>query len=131
MHPTTCDVLSTYQSDFYKGFPAFTKNKYFSGTAYHLAATAEQDFYDDFFAMLTSRAGLERAMNIVVPKGVSITYREKAGRKIIFIQNFDEEKKSLDLVKHYKDLLSGEILSGRLEINGFSARVIMACEEQL
>lgn len=130
LHPTTCDVLAVYQSDFYKGSPALTKNKYFSGAAYHLAATAHQDFYDDFFAQLAAEAGLERAMNTEIPKGVSVTYREKSGRRIIFVQNFDEDRKTLALDRRYKDILSGEVFGGILEIDGLSAKIITPIDEE-
>ena len=63
VHPTTCEVLAKYDSDFYKGYPAMTVNRFGKGKAYHICATADTELFDDLFAQITSEIGIEKALD--------------------------------------------------------------------
>lgn len=119
-HPTTCQVLSVYEEDFYAGQPVLTKNAFGKGTAYHLCATADDVFFSDFYTMLASELRLERAMETKVPEGVSLTWRESEQGKIIFVQNFSSDVKTLTLKQPYTDLLTGASCQGTLTVSGYS-----------
>ena len=41
MHPEGAEVLATYESDFYAGMPAVTKNIYGKGHVYYVATQLE------------------------------------------------------------------------------------------
>ncbi len=125
LHPTTCEVLSTYKKDFYKGLPTITRNKFEKGTAYHLAATGEGELYDDLFKMIADEAGVKAPLSSV-PKGVSLTLRGD----LYFIQNFDEEERTVSLDNKFSDLLSGECVEGDVVIPALSARVLKPCDKQ-
>lgn len=105
-HPTTCEVLVTYASDFYAGMPALTKNSYDKGTAYHLCASAESGFFLDFYVALTRTLGLKRAMETHVPDGVSLSLRESAHEKLVFVQNFTYTSQTITLDQPYRDALT-------------------------
>lgn len=120
---TTAECQASYESDFYQGSPAVTCNRFGNGKAYHIAATVPESFYDAFFAELTQ--GMERAMDTTVPKGMSLTWREdEQGRKLIFVQNFARDARSLTLDKAYEDVLSGETLSETITLPGFGYRIL-------
>lgn len=124
--PTTCEILSVYESDFYEGAPAITRNDFGKGTAYHICSNSDQQFYDDFMKMIADEAQLDRAMNTDIPDGVSVTFRAGKNGKIIFIQNFREAPAVIALDKKYTDLITGEDREGLLELDGFSYAVIRA-----
>lgn len=125
VRPTTCRVLGTFGEDYYKGSPAVTLNAFGRGLAFHVAAGAEDDFYEDFFSELVPQLNLERAMETSVPEGMSLTWREDAeGRRIVFVQNFLDTPLSLALECSYEDLLRHEVCEGTLTVDGFSCRVL-------
>ena len=125
LHPTTCKILGTYQKDYYKNTPALTLNAFGRGLAYHIAASAEESFFDDFFSELIPQLNIERAMETTVPEGCSVTWREDdQDRRIIFIQNYAESVNEIYLDQVYEDLVSGELCTDKIEISGFSFRIL-------
>ena len=130
LHPTTCKTLGTYQKDFYQGMPALTLNAFGRGLAYHIAASAEEKFFDDFFSELVPQLNLERAMETTVPEGCSMTWREDAqGRKIIFLQNYNDHPEEIVLDKTYQDIVTDEFCKDSLTVGGFSFRILRTPEE--
>lgn len=123
-HPTTCEVLSVYEEDFYAGAPVLTKNRFGKGTAYHLCATADEEFFRDFYEKLASQLHLERALETEVPKGISLTWRESEREKLIFVQNFEGDAAALELDQPYTDMLTGETYDKNLTVDGYSFAVI-------
>ena len=61
-----------------------------------------------------------------MPFGVTASIREGENGEVLFIENFlrDSVKVSLPEGKDYTDLLSGEILSGEIELEPLGARVL-------
>ena len=127
LHPTTAEVLSVYETDFYAGSPVLTCNTFGKGRAYHIAASATQAFYDDLFAQLS--ADLDKAMPVPVPAGMSLTQREDGqGRKLVFVQNFANKAQRILLPGIYTNLLTGESITGEPELPAFGYLVLR--EEQ-
>lgn len=129
-HPTTCEVLSTYEEDFYAGQPVLTKNQFEKGTAYHLCATADAAFFYDFYEKLAAKLKLERAMQTAVPDGVSLTWRQSAAEKFVFVQNFGENAAAVALDQPYENLLTGEIISGSLTVGRYAFAVLAPVQEK-
>lgn len=124
VHTTTAQVLAEYESDFYKGTPALTRNNFGQGKAYHLCSTADVDFYRAFFAELCAEAGIEKPFEAEIPEGVGVT--ERAGN--IFLQNFAEAPAAIKINKDYTDVLTGEKTGEVIEIMGYSYAVVRSEE---
>ena len=120
VHATTAEVLAEYESDFYKGTPALTRNLFGKGVAYHLCSTADVDFYRAFFAKLCAEAGLEKPFDADIPEGVGVTEREGN----MFLQSFCETTAATKLSKEYTDIITGEKISKEIELKGYSYAVI-------
>lgn len=130
VHETTCETLAVYESDFYKGAPALTKNHFGDGMAYRICSMADDAFFYDFYDKLAAQLGLERAIQAQVPDGVSITWRRQGTAKRIFVQNFLEQSALLSLDQPYRNLLTGTILSGNVIIDGYSFLVLAPAETE-
>jgi len=130
LHPTSCKILGTYQKDYYQNTPAFTLNAFGRGLAYHIASSAEESFFDDFFSELIPQLNIERAMETTIPDGCSVTWREDdQGRRIIFVQNYYQTSNEIILDQSYEDIISGELCTDKIEISGFSFRILRTKEE--
>lgn len=121
------EALMVYENDFYKGYPALTKNHYGSGTAFYVCADAGQDFYDDLFWNVTCEAGIKPLVEGRIPEEVEVTSRASDQYEYLFLQNFSQkpvalEQKLLDCLSEGAVLL-GEI-SGKGEIESYGTVII-------
>ncbi|NLK34603.1 MAG: beta-galactosidase, partial [Gracilibacteraceae bacterium] len=126
IHAETADILASYKSDFYAGRPALTKNCFGSGTAYYIAARTENRFLEDFYSGLIDALGLLKAMDCELPEGVTAQLRTDGERRFVFLMNFSEEEKALDLHGKYTELITGQELSGRISLPSYGVKIMEA-----
>jgi len=120
-----CDLVSLsgavplliYEKDFYKGYPALTKNSYGKGWAYYICADAGQDFYDDFFRNLTIDAGIKPLLEGWLPEELEISSRESKQYEYLFVQNYSREPVLLG-EKTISCMGEGTLLLGKISENG-------------
>lgn len=123
-HPTTCETLAVYETDFYAGKPVLTKNQFGKGVAYHVSASADTDFFHALYAKLAAACDLTYAIRTAVPDGVSLTWRQSDTEKLIFVQNFGDSAAAVQLDQPYENILSGETVSGSLNIEKYGFAVL-------
>ena len=123
-HPTTCETLAVYETDFYAGKPVLTKNQFGKGMAYHVSASADTDFFHALYAKLAAECDLSYAIRTAVPDGVSLTWRQSDTEKLIFVQNFGDSAAAVQLDQPYENVLSGETVSGSLNIEKYGFAVL-------
>lgn len=123
-HPTTCETLAVYETDFYAGKPVLTKNQFGKGVAYHVSVSADTDFFHALYAKLAAACDLTYAIRTAVPDGVSLTWRQSDTEKLIFVQNFGDSAAAVQLDQPYENILSGETVSGSLNIEKYGFAVL-------
>ena len=124
IHAENAEVLARYTTDYYKGMPALTRNRYGNGNAYYVAARTFNDFDTKFFGSIIDELELRRAINIELPLGVNAELREDEENKYIFLMNFSKEEKSVNLDKEYLDLLSGSKVRGEVKLDKYKVMVL-------
>ena len=130
----TAEALFVYDEEFYKGYPAFTKNSWGSGTAYYVCSDADEEFYSDFFQNLVNQGVLKPIIKGRIPEVLEVTSRESEEYEYVFVQNFSDRETLLDPVTG-SELKKGTLLSGTITkdggINGYDTlvlkRTIKAC----
>lgn len=123
-HPTNCETLAVYETDFYAGKPVLTKNQFGKGVAYHVSASADTDFFHALYAKLAAACDLTYAIRTAVPDGISLTWRQSDTEKLIFVQNFGDSAAAVQLDQPYENVLSGETVSGSLNIEKYGFAVL-------
>lgn len=123
-HPTTCETLAVYETDFYAGKPVLTKNQFGKGVAYHVSASADTDFFHALYAKLAAACDLTYAIRTAVPDGISLTWRQSDKEKLIFVQNFGDSAAAVQLDQPYENVLTGETVSGSLNIEKYGFAVL-------
>lgn len=125
IHAETAEVLSVYKSDFYSGRPALTVNSYGKGKAYYIAFRDSGEFVDDFYQYLSNELGLERALDVELPEGVTTQSRTDGENKYIFVQNYNNNAVTIDLKDiALTDVLTGLSISGFIQLEAFGVRVL-------
>ena len=116
----TAQTVGAYGSDFYGGEPCLTVNNFGQGRAWYLCAKVEQAGLDEIYDRVLSCLDLPVAMTAQLPKGVIATARED----VIFLQNFSGAAQQVTLDRTYTDLLTGETVSGVIEMATNGLRVL-------
>lgn len=125
----TAEVLGKYKEDFYAGYPAFTVNKYGKGKAYYQATFMNGEFSDKFYTKLCKELGIRRSLETDLPHGVTAGLRTtEDGTEYIFIENFVNENRELDLPYALYDIISGKTISGRTVLEPYAAMVCQKTE---
>jgi beta-galactosidase len=124
VHLEGAESIADYRSDFYAGRPALTRNKLGEGRAYYLATRVKDaDFYIKLYASISREAGIQPALDVELPQGVTAQIRTNGESDYIFIQNFSPMEQIIHLDAHsYINLENGESVTGpiRLSVNGLS-----------
>ncbi len=117
------EVLAAYEQDFYAGCPAVARHPFGQGTGYYVAVETGLDFLRAFYQELLSEAGLHSPLGVPLPYGVTTAVRS-GEREIVFVMNFRQESVSLQGIGDWEDAETGEICRDRLELGGFSLKMI-------
>lgn len=85
LEPERAEAWAVYDSRFYKGAAAVTKNGFGDGKAYYIGTVGDMELYRDLLAEAFREQGLETAENI--PWGVEISYRTGPEKQWRFVFN--------------------------------------------
>ena len=111
-HARGAEVLSTYESDFYAGMPALTRNGYGQGVCYYVAARTDAAFLRELYGAAMREQGLAPLLENI-PVGVGVTRRvgDPAG-ETLFVMNYLPSEQTVTLQGAYRDRLTGEPFEG-------------------
>lgn len=124
IHAETARVLATYKSDFYAGLPALTVNDYGKGRAYYIAARTGADFLDSFYFSLSKTLSLKKTIDVELPEGVSAICRTDGKNDFVFIMNFSENIKTVDMKGNYLNILTGTQEPEKVELKSYDFRIL-------
>ena len=121
----TVDVVATYVSDYYAGKPAVTRNRFGSGEAWYFGAVFHEEAAGRIIEMLGIRSPAEGWLTL--PEDVEFALRgapdvkgsDSNGGSTAFLLNYKEEPAKLTFLRPTKELLSGQVLQGEVELEGF------------
>ena len=123
MHPEGAEVLATYESDFYAGMPAVTKNIYGKGHVYYVATQLEAAG----LARVLDEATNEVSVSGVIAEetGLEITCRESENTRFYFVINFTDEKHALPAsLAGMVDLITGEAAKEGDVMNKWDVKIL-------
>jgi beta-galactosidase len=105
--------------------PALTVNNYGNGKAYYIAARTGADFNKDFYSKLIKDLNITSVIDGKLPQGVTAQMRFSKNNKYIFIMNFTEEEKKVDLDKEeYIDMILGEKINKEIVLKKYGVKIL-------
>jgi len=114
LEPKNAQVLAKYGKKFYSGKAAVTSNRVGDGRVIYVGTHLAQDFGDSLASWLLEQNGISTPLSL--PEGVDLSTREKDGKKILFVMNFNDTAQSVRLPRTYRDALADRSVSGALAI---------------
>lgn len=125
IHAETAEVLATYKSDYYAGMPALTVNKYGKGSAYYIASRNEQNFLVDFYNKLIQELKIKKTLDCNLPEGVTAQCRSDGEKDYIFILNFSEENKIVDIHgSEFIDMFTKMKIEEPIELEPYGIKIL-------
>jgi beta-galactosidase len=125
IHTEGAEVIASYKEDFYAGRPALTVNSFGAGKAYYITSRNSEAFNTVFYNKLIQKLKLKRAINTVLPKGVTAQIRTDGENDFIFIMNFNNSESRINLgTSRYEDLITKEKLDGEISLEGFGIKIL-------
>jgi beta-galactosidase len=105
------------------GKAAVTSNNFGKGKAIYLGADLTGEGLAITLMKLAGMAGVKPVLQAA--RGVEVTVRRAGGKQWTFLLNHSGEARSVDLPGRYTDVVSGTAVTGRLELKGYDARVLI------
>ncbi len=125
IHSEGAEVLATYENDFYAGRPALTVNRLGKGLAYYMASRNEDTFNDRFMGKLIEATRAYRALETMLPYGVTAQVRSDGKSEYVFLLNFSETEQEVQLDNRaYQDLFTEESVSGDIVMPSYAVRIL-------
>ena len=123
MHPEGAEVLATYESDFYAGMPAVTKNIYGKGHVYYVATQLEAAGLTRVLDEATDEVSVSGV--IAEKTGLEITCREGENTRFYFVMNFTDENQTLPAsLAGMVDLITGEAAKEGDVMNKWDVKIL-------
>lgn len=123
IHADKAEVLAEYGTDFYKGTPVLTRNRFGEGQAYYVASSPDADFLKAFTQHLCSEQGIQPLLD--TPSGVEAAERVKGDRSYLFLLNHNEDARTVQLGEESRtDLLTGRMVTREVTIPGRDVMIL-------
>lgn len=109
------EVLASYDSDYFKGMPAVTRNLYGNGTAYYLGTVLEENLLDEIMDEACKKAGVYSPI-IDADLGIEMVSRSKGDTDYWFVINHNDEQSRFYLPVSGRELLTDHRMNGEIQI---------------
>lgn len=121
--PVTAKTLATYGERYYAGKAAITENHFGKGSVFYVGTQpSSAEFYDHFIKDFLQQAGIR--VGPLLPAGVELASREKAGRKILFVLNYTGKKEAVVIGEPTRNALTGASETAQVEIAPYGVLVL-------
>jgi beta-galactosidase len=124
IHAEGAKVLATFTDQYFAGSPAVTVNWFGKGHAYYIAARTTGSFLSDLYGKLIADLGLQRALNVPLPAGVTAQLRTDGATRYVFLMNFNRHEVCVPLDGAYRDILANTTVSNEVKLERFGLRVL-------
>lgn len=104
LHCESAEALCVYESDFYAGMPALTRNRFGNGEAYYAATASDEDFYLSLMSDICKGCGIDTLKD--APAELEIALRAKENDSFLFVLNHSDNELSFALTRKGTELLT-------------------------
>jgi beta-galactosidase len=123
LQPGTAEALAEYGSDYFKGSPALTVNRFGEGRAYYVATLPDHAFLREFLRQVCAEQGVNPVVE--APANVEAVVRASADNEYLFIMNHNYEPVEVTLPEGgYFDLLTQRAMEGPMQMDAVQSLIL-------
>ena len=125
VHPEGANVLGYFANDYYAGSPALSMNQFGEGQAYYLATHGNEELLASLARQLCKDANVQSLLGM--EEGLEVTQRQRTdGSSVYFLLNHRDRAVEVFLPGgNFRSLLTGEELTGRMEVAALDVCVLL------
>ena len=96
LQPVTASVIGRYDSEYYRGRAAVTKNAFGAGWSYYIGTVLDEEACRLLLGRI-AREHLEAAAPIALPAGVEVSIRRDDDKAVVFVLNLTKQAQAVTL----------------------------------
>ena len=124
IHSDGAKVLAEYDSDFYKGMPAYTVNDFGEGKAYYVAFRDDGSFTKKIVNDILDEVGVKSEFDGVLKKGVTAHSRTDGENTYVFLENYTPDDFETETAICWTEVDTGKTLTGKFTLNGYGTLIL-------
>ncbi|MBO5745642.1 MAG: beta-galactosidase trimerization domain-containing protein, partial [Clostridia bacterium] len=124
IHSEGAKVLAEYDSDFYKGMPAYTVNNFGEGKAYYIAFRDDGSFTQKVVNDILDEVGVKSEFDGVLKKGVTAHSRTDGENVYVFLENYTPDDFETETAIKWTEVDTGKTLTGKFTVSGFGTLIL-------
>ncbi|MBQ3550761.1 MAG: beta-galactosidase [Clostridia bacterium] len=124
IHSEGAEVLAEYDSDFYKGMPAYTVNRYGEGKAYYIAFRDDGSFTKQMINDILDEVGVSSEFDGALKKGVTAHSRTDGENTYVFLENYTPDDFETETGILWTEVDTGKTLTGKFTLSGYGTLIL-------
>lgn len=115
------EAIAHYADSIYPGEAAISRHRFGAGTAYYFGTFGEPALYEDLLGQILDEVGITDRMHL--PDGVDVNWREKDGRRHLFLLNFNDTERTVAVPKGLTPLVGPAPTDGFVTLSAYGVGV--------
>ena len=124
IHSEGAEVLAEYDSDFYKGMPAYTVNRYGEGKAYYVAFRDDGSFTKQMINDILDEVGVSSEFDGALKRGVTAHSRTDGENTYVFLENYTPDDFETETAISWIEVDTGKTLTGKFTLSGYGTLIL-------
>lgn len=124
IHSEGAKVLGKYDSDFYKGMPAYTVNDFGEGKAYYVAFRDDGSFTKRIVNEILDELNVKSEFDGALKRGVTAHSRTDGENVYVFLENYTPEDFETETAIKWTEVDTGKSLTGRFTLPAYGTLIL-------
>ena len=124
IHSEGAKVLAEYDSDFYKGLPAYTVNNYGKGKAYYVAFRDDGSFTDRMVNEILNELNIKSEFDGKLKEGVTAHSRTDGENTYVFLENYTTEDFETETAIDWIEVDTNKSIRGRFTLPALGTMIL-------
>ncbi len=124
IHSEGAEILAEYDSDFYKGMPAYTVNNYGKGKAYYIAFRDDGSFTKKIINDILDEADIKSEFDGTLKRGVTAHSRTDGENTYVFLENYTPEDFETETAISWTEVDTGKTISGKFTLPAYGTLIL-------
>jgi beta-galactosidase len=119
----SAEVIAVYKSEYYKGKPAITKNKFGKGYVYYIGCDLDQASLNSLLKIITDDLEITKSI-FTTPNGIETVQKVSNGKTHFYLLNHNAYQTYAQFEGVFRDIISGKRYENGIMLEPFGIAVM-------